>query len=100
MMRQWKHRTSIWSHDGSPENPRLSALENKSPDSGRTEPRIVGGDFGGRKIKYTGIRTRPMKDVTREAMFNLVGGFVPGKLVIDLFAGGGAVGIEALGRGG
>ena len=86
---------------GHQKNPRpLARWKTNHPTAGETELRIVGGDFGGRKIKYTGDpRTRPMKDVTREAMFNLVGGFVPGKLVIDLFAGSGAVGIEALSRG-
>ena len=65
-----------------------------------TELRIIGGDLGGRKIQYSGDpRTRPMKEVTREAIFNLVGGWVPGKIVIDLFGGSGAVGIEALSRG-
>lgn len=43
--------------------------------------------------------TRPMKDYTREALFNLVGGWVKGKACIDLFAGTGAIGIEAISRG-
>jgi 16S rRNA (guanine966-N2)-methyltransferase len=40
-----------------------------------------------------------MKDNIREALFNLVGGFVEGKLAIDLFAGTGAIGLEAISRG-
>lgn len=40
-----------------------------------------------------------MKDNIREALFNLVGGWIPGKAVIDLFAGTGAVGLEAISRG-
>jgi 16S rRNA (guanine966-N2)-methyltransferase len=40
-----------------------------------------------------------MKDDIRESVFNLVGGWLPGKLAIDLFAGTGAVGLEALSRG-
>jgi 16S rRNA (guanine(966)-N(2))-methyltransferase RsmD len=40
-----------------------------------------------------------MKDYTREAIFNLVGGWVAGKACFDLFAGTGAVGIEAISRG-
>lgn len=40
-----------------------------------------------------------MKDNVREALFNLVGGWIPGKAVIDLFAGTGAVGLEAISRG-
>ncbi len=65
-----------------------------------TKLRIVGGEFRGRQIDYSGDpRTRPMKDSVREALFNLVGGFIPGKYVFDLFAGTGAIGIEALSRG-
>lgn len=43
--------------------------------------------------------TRPMKDNVREALFNLVGGWVKGKAAFDLFAGTGAMGLEALSRG-
>ncbi|MEQ1902836.1 MAG: RsmD family RNA methyltransferase [Pirellulaceae bacterium] len=62
--------------------------------------RIVGGTFRGRQIEYSGdLRTRPMKDSIRESLFNLIGAFLPGRCVFDLFAGTGAVGIEALSRG-
>jgi 16S rRNA (guanine966-N2)-methyltransferase len=62
--------------------------------------RIIGGTFRGRKLKYSGdIRTRPMKDRLREAVFNLVGTDVKGAHAIDLFAGTGALGLEALSRG-
>ena len=62
--------------------------------------RIIGGDLRGRHFTYSGDpRTRPMKDQTRQAVFNLVGGWVPGKQAIDLFAGTGALGLEALSRG-
>lgn len=54
----------------------------------------------GRKLIYSGDpRTRPMKDRVREAVFNLVGPDVVGKHVIDLFAGTGALGLEAISRG-
>jgi 16S rRNA (guanine966-N2)-methyltransferase len=63
-------------------------------------PRIVGGTLRGRKLVYSGDpRTRPMKDRTREAVFNLVGPRVAGAHAIDLFAGTGALGLEALSRG-
>ncbi len=63
-------------------------------------PRIVGGRFRGRKLLYSGdARTRPMKDRVREAVFNLVGRSVVGTHAIDLFAGTGALGLEALSRG-
>jgi len=62
--------------------------------------RVIGGDLRGRKIAYTGdLRTRPMKDRVREALFNLLGPSVKGSHVLDLFAGTGALGIEALSRG-
>jgi 16S rRNA (guanine966-N2)-methyltransferase len=62
--------------------------------------RIVGGRMRGRKLLYSGdLRTRPMKDRVREAVFNLVGPSVVGTLAIDLFAGTGAMGLEALSRG-
>ena len=62
--------------------------------------RIIGGKFRGRQIEYSGDPvTRPMKDITREACFNLVGAYVDGKAAFDLFAGTGAIGLEALSRG-
>jgi 16S rRNA (guanine966-N2)-methyltransferase len=62
--------------------------------------RIIGGQFRGRKLAYSGdLRTRPMKDRLREAVFNLVGPEVRGTHAVDLFAGTGALGLEALSRG-
>lgn len=62
--------------------------------------RIIGGKFRGRKLEYSGdLRTRPMKDRVREALFNLLGNAVEGKVAIDLFAGTGALALEALSRG-
>jgi 16S rRNA (guanine966-N2)-methyltransferase len=62
--------------------------------------RIIGGVHRGRKLEYSGDpRTRPMKDRVREAVFNLLGPDVGNKFVIDLFAGTGALGLEALSRG-
>ena len=69
-------------------------------DAGQGKLRIVGGQFKGRAINYSGDPvTRPMKDNIREAVFNLVGGWVAGKAVFDLFAGTGAMGLEAISRG-
>jgi 16S rRNA (guanine(966)-N(2))-methyltransferase RsmD len=68
--------------------------------AGSGKLRIVGGKYRGRQIAYSGDPvTRPMKDYTREAVFNLVGGWVEGKACFDLFAGTGAIGIESLSRG-
>lgn len=62
--------------------------------------RIIGGQFRGRKLDYSGdLRTRPMKDRLREAVFNLIGPDIRGKHALDLFAGTGALGLEALSRG-
>ncbi len=70
------------------------------PASNPGKLRIIGGKYRGRTIEYSGdLRTRPMKDNIREALFNLIGAWIPGKYVFDLFAGTGAIGIEALSRG-
>lgn len=62
--------------------------------------RIIGGSLRGRKLQYSGdLRTRPMKDRVREAVFNLVGPQIAGTHAIDLFAGTGALGLEAISRG-
>ena len=71
--------------------------------------RIVGGSLRGLKLAEVGAgdtqaHLRPTSDRVREAMFNLLqngrgGNPVPGARVLDLFAGTGALGIEALSRG-
>lgn len=62
--------------------------------------RIIGGRHRGRRLLYSGDeRTRPMKDRVRQAVFDLVGPDVVGKHAIDLFAGTGALGLEAISRG-
>lgn len=67
---------------------------------GDTTVRIIGGRYRGSRLAYHGDpRTRPMKDRVREALFNLVGPRVKGTHAFDLFAGTGAVGLEALSRG-
>ncbi|MEM9658249.1 MAG: RsmD family RNA methyltransferase [Planctomycetota bacterium] len=69
-----------------------------SPET--AELRIVGGRFRGRKLQYQGDpTTRPMKHRTREAIFNLISTDSIGRRAIDLFAGTGALGLEALSRG-
>ena len=71
-----------------------------APGAAPATLRIVGGELRGRKLLYAGDpRVRPMKDRVREALFNLVGPSIRGCLAIDLFAGSGAVGLEALSRG-
>ena len=62
--------------------------------------RIIGGEFRGRRLHYQGDPTvRPMKHRTREAIFNLISTECTGRHAVDLFAGTGALGLEALSRG-
>ncbi|MEJ7800938.1 MAG: 16S rRNA (guanine(966)-N(2))-methyltransferase RsmD [Ilumatobacter sp.] len=64
--------------------------------------RVVAGELRGRRIVGPpGTETRPTTDKVREATFNALGSLdlVRGALVVDLFAGSGALGIEALSRG-
>ena len=62
--------------------------------------RIVGGEFSSRKIiTSSGRSTRPTLDKVREAVFSSLGGLFDGGTVLDLYAGSGAVGLEALSRG-
>ncbi len=64
--------------------------------------RVVAGELGGRRlIAPEGVSTRPTTDRVREAIFNALGslGVLEGAIVADLFAGSGAIGIEALSRG-
>jgi 16S rRNA (guanine966-N2)-methyltransferase len=62
--------------------------------------RVIGGTVGGRTIAAPpGRDVRPTSDRVREAMFSSLAGVTPGATVLDLFAGSGALGIEALSRG-
>jgi 16S rRNA (guanine966-N2)-methyltransferase len=63
--------------------------------------RIIAGQRRGHK--FDGPRPtaqmRPTSDMVRESLFNIVGGLMPGRVAVDLFAGTGALGLEALSRG-
>lgn len=62
--------------------------------------RVIAGSAKGRTLaSVRGFGTRPMTDQIREAMFSTIGSRVVGALFLDLYAGSGAVGIEALSRG-
>lgn len=64
--------------------------------------RVVAGSARGRRLRApAGDTTRPTTDRVREAVFNALGslGALDGAVVVDLFAGSGALGIEALSRG-
>jgi 16S rRNA (guanine966-N2)-methyltransferase len=61
--------------------------------------RVIAGELKGRRLRAPkGTRTRPTADRVREAVFSILGD-VTGARVLDLFAGSGALGIEALSRG-
>lgn len=69
---------------------------------GASMTRIIGGAVGGRQLVVpTGRSTRPTSDWAREGLFNTLSTCVdlPGARVADLYAGSGAVGLEALSRG-
>jgi 16S rRNA (guanine966-N2)-methyltransferase len=62
--------------------------------------RVIAGRYGGRRLQAPpGEATRPTSDRVREALFSVLGDRVDGARVLDLFAGSGALGIEALSRG-
>lgn len=62
--------------------------------------RVIGGDMGGRRLSTPrGRGTRPTADRVREAWFSAISDELVGAHVVDLFAGSGALGIEALSRG-
>ena len=62
--------------------------------------RIIAGEFRGRTLRApAGLRVRPTSDALRETLFNVLGPGLEGAWVLDLYAGSGAVGLEALSRG-
>ncbi len=70
------------------------------PAEATSAPRIIGGELRHRRLEFNpDPRTRPMKERVRESLFNLLGFEVRGAIALDLFAGTGALGFEALSRG-
>jgi len=62
--------------------------------------RIIGGSLRGRRFRFADVpEIRPTPDRVRETLFNWLGSRVPGARCLDLFAGSGALGLEALSRG-
>lgn len=62
--------------------------------------RVISGSAGSLKLKsLKGQDTRPTQDKTKETLFNMINHIIAGSNVLDLFAGSGALGIEALSRG-
>jgi 16S rRNA (guanine966-N2)-methyltransferase len=89
----------------SPQNYR-SAISSKSaqPKSLKNRPnnqlRIIGGKWRGRRLQFPSVDgLRPTGDRIRETLFNWLAPFIHDSLCLDLFAGSGALGLEALSRG-
>jgi len=62
--------------------------------------RVISGQYGGRRLQAVpGDKTRPTADKVKESMFNMLGPYFDGGQALDLYAGTGALGIEAVSRG-
>ena len=86
---------------------RVGKLKSKRNDLASTEfgapynkMRVIAGEYKGRRLKtLDGLNVRPTSDRLRETVFNIIGQRVRGKHFLDICAGSGAIGIEALSRG-
>lgn len=66
----------------------------------KNEVRIIGGKWGGRKLKFPDVQgLRPSQDRARETLFNWLAPWTDSARVLDLFAGSGVLGFEAISRG-
>lgn len=62
--------------------------------------RVVAGTYGGRRLKsLSGDQTRPTSDKVKGSIFNMIGPYFDGGVVLDLFSGSGSLAIEAVSRG-
>lgn len=62
--------------------------------------RIISGKYRGKKLKGFDIDgTRPTMDRIKESLFSMIRGYIPNSTVLDLFAGSGALGLEAISNG-
>jgi 16S rRNA (guanine966-N2)-methyltransferase len=67
--------------------------------AGEGDVRLTGGDCCGRRLAVPADGTRPTQDKVRAAIYSSLAASVPGARVLDLFAGSGALGLEAYSRG-
>lgn len=63
------------------------------------DPRIITGSARGKKMKVPGKGTRPMTDRAKSGLFSIIDSIIPKSIILDLYAGTGALGIECLSRG-
>ncbi|MFC6670432.1 16S rRNA (guanine(966)-N(2))-methyltransferase RsmD [Marinobacterium aestuariivivens] len=74
--------------------------QTRAPAPGDGELRIIAGEWRGRKLNFPELPgLRPTPDRVRETLFNWLQSYLPGARCLDLFAGSGALGLEALSRG-
>lgn len=74
-------------------------MRNKINHKHQNQVRIIGGEWRGRKITFPNVEgLRPTPDYVRERLFNWLGQDLTGWVVLDLFAGSGALGLEAASR--
>ncbi len=82
---------------------RKSAARSRAPATRGADARvlrIIGGTWRGRKLRFPAVELiRPTPDRVRETLFNWLGARIQGARCLDLFAGSGALGLEALSRG-
>lgn len=78
----------------------MKKREPKKVHSEKPKPlRVIGGRYRRRRLKsLPGLATRPMLDRQRETLFDVIQTDIEGSIFVDLYAGTGAVGIEALSR--
>lgn len=75
--------------------PRKAAIR----EGGSRQLRIIGGQWRGKRIRFTPAEgLRPTPDAVRETLFNWLQGEIEGKRCLDLYAGSGILGFEALSR--
>lgn len=81
-------------------NPESSVPPGSGAPGGRHSVRIIAGRWRGRRLPFPEVAgLRPTPDRVRETLFNWLQGHCAGARVLDLFAGSGALGLEALSRG-
>src|SRR5215469_805560 len=79
----------------------LSSLTQNASGSLYVYMRVIAGSFRSRSLNApAGLATRPTSDRLRETLFNVLAARIQGARFLDLYAGSGAVGIEAMSRGG
>ena len=75
-------------------------MSKSHPAKPSNQVRIIGGDWRGRKLQFPSIEgLRPTPDRVRETLFNWLSPHIAGANCLDLYAGSGALGFEALSRG-